>query len=63
MINEPAPGRLAATVEHDFELGLGYVLPQGELDAASAPTARSAILMQPLPHVARDSPLACPICV
>lgn len=44
MVNEPAPDRLTASIEHDFELGLGHVILRGELDSTSAPTARSAIL-------------------
>ena len=41
---EPGAERLHAVIEQDFELGLGHVRLIGELDATTAPVARSGIL-------------------
>jgi hypothetical protein len=41
---ETGAGRLHTVIEHDFEFGLGHVRLIGELDGATASTARSGIL-------------------
>ena len=53
MIDEAVPDRLTASIEHDFQHGLGHIILHGALDSTSAPTARSAIL-----KCAAEHPLA-----